>query len=172
MRALRLLQRRLSEFMHKGDLMRLMGLDVGDKTIGVALSDPLGFMTYGLETILRTTLERDMGRIVQLVLEHGVTEVVVGLPLNMNDTIGPRAEKSISFSKQLTKRLKYSDSLKGRDIPVVLWDERLSTVQAEQLLLEADMSRKKRKTVIDKMAAAAFLQAYLEHIKNGGQHGQ
>lgn len=152
--------------------MRLMGLDVGDKTIGVALSDPLGMMTYGLETIQRTTLDRDMGRIVQLALEHGVTEVVVGLPLNMNDTVGPRAEKSIAFSKQLIKRLKYSKSLQGAVIPVVLWDERLSTVQAEQLLLEADMSRKKRKTIIDKMAAAAFLQAYLEHKKQGEPHGQ
>ncbi len=152
-------------------MMRLMGLDVGDKTIGVALSDPLGMMTYGLETILRTTLERDMGRIVQLIMEHGVTEVVVGLPLNMNDTVGPRAEKSISFSKQLIKRIKYSKTLQGKDIPVVLWDERLSTVQAEQLLLEADMSRKKRKTIIDKMAAAAFLQSYLEHKINGGHHG-
>lgn len=152
--------------------MRLMGLDVGDKTIGVALSDPLGMMTYGLETIRRTTLERDMGRIVQLVVEHGVTEVVVGLPLNMNDSVGPRAEKSISFSKQLIKRLKYSQSLKGKDIPVILWDERLSTVHAEQLLLEADMSRKKRKAVIDKMAAAEFLQTYLAHLNQGGHHGQ
>lgn len=151
--------------------MRLMGLDVGDKTIGVALSDPLGMMTYGLETIRRTTLERDMGRIVQLVLEHGVTEVVVGLPLNMDDSVGPRAEKSISFSKQLIKRLKYSNSLQGKEIPVILWDERLSTVHAEELLLEADMSRKKRKTVIDKMAAASFLQTYLEHITQGGHHG-
>lgn len=152
--------------------MRLMGLDVGDKTIGVAFTDPLGMMTYGVETILRTTLDRDMGRIVQLVLENDVTEIVVGLPLNMNDTVGPRAEKSISFSKQLTKRLKYSKSLEGRAVPVVLWDERLSTAQAEQLLLEADMSRKKRKTVIDKMAAAAFLQAYLENKKQGDRHGQ
>lgn len=151
--------------------MRLMGLDVGDKTIGVALSDPLGMMTYGLETILRTTLERDMSRIVQLIVEHGVTEVVVGLPLNMNDTVGPRAEKSISFSKQLIKRIKYSKSIQSREIPVVLWDERLSTVQAEHLLLEADMSRKKRKTIIDKMAAAAFLQSYLENKINGGHHG-
>lgn len=169
---MRLLQRRMSKSMHKGDMMRLMGLDVGDKTIGVALTDPLGMMTYGLETIRRTTLDRDMGRVVQLVLEHGVTEVVVGLPLNMNDSVGPRAEKSITFAKQLTKRLKYSQSLQGKEIPVVLWDERLSTVQAEQLLLEADMSRKKRKTIIDKMAAATFLQSYLENSKSGGQHGQ
>jgi len=171
MRALRLLQRGLSGSVHKGDLMRLMGLDVGDKTIGVALSDPLGMMTYGLETIRRTTLERDMTRIVQLVLEHGVTEVVVGLPLNMDDSVGPRAQKSISFSKQLIKRLKYSQSLQGKEVAVVLWDERLSTVHAELLLLEADMSRKKRKTVIDKMAAASFLQTYLEQSKQGGQHG-
>jgi len=169
--ALRLLQCGLSKSVYKGDLMRLMGLDVGDKTIGVALSDPLGMMTYGLETIRRTTLERDMARIVQLVLEHGVTEVVVGLPLNMDDSVGPRAQKSISFSKQLTKRLKYSQSLQGREIAVVLWDERLSTVHAEQLLLEADMSRKKRKTVIDKMAAASFLQTYLEQSQQGGHHG-
>lgn len=152
-------------------MMRLMGLDVGDKTIGVALTDPLCIMTYGLETIMRTNMERDLGRIVQLISEYSVTTVVVGLPLNMNDTMGPRAEKSVSFAKQLRKRIKYSNTLAGTEVPVVLWDERLSTAQAEELLLEADMSRKKRKRVIDRMAAASFLQAYME-VHRGGHNGE
>lgn len=167
---MRLLQCGVSRLVYKGDLMRLMGLDYGDKTIGVALSDPMGIMTYGLETIMRTNMEQDLGRIVQLILEHGVTEVVVGLPLNMDDTVGPRAEKSISFSKRLQKRIQYSKSLQGKTIRVVLWDERLSTVEAERLLLEADLSRKKRKKVIDKMAAAAFLRSYMESLTDGGEY--
>lgn len=151
--------------------MRIMGLDVGDKTIGVALNDPLGIMTYGLETILRVNMQQDLGRVVQLTAEYGVETIVIGLPLNMNGTEGPRAEKSRAFAKQLEKRIRYSETLKGKDVKLVLWDERLSTMQAERVLLEADMSRKKRKDVIDKMAAAAFLRAYMESTQKEASHG-
>lgn len=137
--------------------MRRLGLDYGDRRIGVALSDELGWTAQALEVIGRTNREEDLERIVRLVEEHRVGEVVVGLPKNMNGTIGPRGEIAMAFAERLRERL---------DIPVVLWDERLSTVSAERTLVSADVSRKKRKQVIDKMAASIILQNYLES-KNG-----
>lgn len=137
--------------------MRRLGLDYGDRRIGVALSDELGWTAQALEVIGRTNREEDLERIVRLVEEHRVGEVVVGLPKNMNGTIGPRGDIAMAFAERLRERL---------DIPVVLWDERLSTVSAERTLVSADVSRKKRKQVIDKMAAAIILQNYLES-KNG-----
>ncbi|SCW37389.1 putative holliday junction resolvase [Paenibacillus tianmuensis] len=137
--------------------MRLMGLDYGDKTIGVAVSDELGWTAQGLEVIRRTTEERDMARLRELIAQYGVTEIVVGLPKNMNNTIGPRGEICIAFSEQLHETLQ---------LPVHLWDERLTTASARRTLLEADVSRKKRKQVIDKMAAALILQGYMDAQSN------
>ncbi len=134
-------------------MSRLMGLDYGDRTIGVALSDELGWTAQGLEVIRRKSAREDIGRIREIVGQYDVSEIVVGLPKNMNATIGPRGEISISFAQTLTEAL---------GIPVHLWDERLTTVAAERTLLEADVSRKKRKKVIDKMAASLILQGYLE----------
>jgi putative Holliday junction resolvase len=136
--------------------MRWMGLDYGDKTIGVALSDELGWTAQGLETIQRRKLEKDYARLEEIVKAYDVTEIVVGLPKNMNNTIGPRGEICIAFSQDLQQRL---------DLPVHLWDERLTTVSATRMLLEADVSRKKRKAVIDKMAAALILQGYMDSKK-------
>jgi len=133
--------------------MRWLGLDYGDKRIGVALSDELGWTAQGLEVIARTTVERDLDRIAQLVQEHDVGEIVLGLPKNMNGTIGPRGDICISFAEIVRERT---------GLPVRMWDERLSTAAAERTLLEADVSRKKRKLVIDKMAAAIILQNFLE----------
>ncbi|AEI44894.1 Holliday junction resolvase RuvX [Paenibacillus mucilaginosus] len=133
--------------------MRYMGLDYGDKTIGVALSDELGWTAQGLEVIRRTTAERDFARLREITEQYGVTEIVVGLPKNMNNTIGPRGEICIAFSQTLHETL---------GMPVHLWDERLTTVSATRTLLEADVSRKKRKQVIDKMAAALILQNYMD----------
>ncbi|GAB2672375.1 Holliday junction resolvase RuvX [Paenibacillus thermoaerophilus] len=133
--------------------MRSMGLDYGDRTIGVALSDELGWTAQGLEVIRRTTPEDDLERIGQIVREYGVAEIVVGLPKNMNGTIGPRGQICKEFADSLNRTL---------HLPVHLVDERLSTVAAERTLLEADVSRKKRKQVIDKMAAAIILQTYLD----------
>jgi putative Holliday junction resolvase len=130
-----------------------MGLDYGDKTIGVALSDELGWTAQGLEVIHRAKPGADVERLVTLVQTYGVTEIVVGLPKNMNNTIGPRGELAIAFSKELEERA---------GIPVRLWDERLTTVAATRTLLEADVSRKKRKQVIDKMAAQLILQGYMD----------
>jgi putative holliday junction resolvase len=133
--------------------MRLLGLDYGDKTIGVALSDELGWTAQGLEVIRRTTEEKDLARLQELVQQYGVTEIVVGLPKNMNNTIGPRGEICMAFAQKLHEILQ---------LPVHLWDERLTTVSAQRTLLEADVSRKKRKLVIDKMAAGLILQGYMD----------
>lgn len=138
--------------------MRVMGLDVGSKTIGVAISDELGWTAQGVETIRINEEKYDfgLGRIESLCKEYGVEKFVVGLPKNMNNTIGPRGEDSQSFAKKLEKRF---------SLPVVLWDERLTTMAAERVLLEADVSRKKRKKVIDKMAATMILQGFLDSQK-------
>ncbi|MBP1930468.1 Holliday junction resolvase RuvX [Ammoniphilus resinae] len=136
--------------------MRIMGLDLGDKTIGVAVSDELGWTAQGVETIKRETLTKDFERLKQLVVEYNVEEIVVGLPKNMNGTIGPRGELSRSFAEKARETL---------GLPVILWDERLTTVAAEKMLVAADVSRKKRKQVIDKMAAVMILKGYLDARK-------
>lgn len=132
---------------------RILGLDLGDKTIGVAVSDAFGWTAQGVEVIRRTRLEEDLKRLSQLAAEYEAAEIVLGLPKNMNNTIGPRGEASIAFADVLRDQLQ---------LPVHLWDERLSTASAQRTLLEADVSRKKRKQVVDKMAAAIILQHYLD----------
>ncbi|MBO2943375.1 Holliday junction resolvase RuvX [Paenibacillus sp. F411] len=133
--------------------MKIMGLDYGDRRIGVALSDVFGWTAQGLEVIERRGEDTGLDRITALVKEHEVSEIVVGLPKNMNGSIGPRGEICMEFAVLLRESL---------CLPVHLWDERLSTVSAERTLLEADVSRKKRKQVIDKMAASLILQNYLD----------
>ena len=133
--------------------MRWMGLDYGDRTIGVAVSDELGWTAQGVEVIRRSTPERDMERLQQLVTAYQVSEIVVGLPKNMNATIGPRGELCIAFAETLREALQ---------LPVHLWDERLTTVSAQRTLLEADVSRKKRKQVVDQLAASFILQGFLD----------
>ncbi|MBT2754628.1 Holliday junction resolvase RuvX [Mesobacillus foraminis] len=134
--------------------MRTMGLDVGTKTVGIALSDELGWTAQGLETLKINEEENEFGfdQLGKIIKEHQVSKVVVGLPKNMNGTIGPRGEACQRFAKEI-------ENLFG--LPVILWDERLTTMAAERVLLEADVSRKKRKKVIDKMAAVMILQGYL-----------
>ncbi|MGV2938117.1 Holliday junction resolvase RuvX [Mesobacillus sp. LC4] len=134
--------------------MRIMGLDVGSKTVGIALSDELGWTAQGLETLKINEEENVFGfdEIGKIIKEYEVGKVVVGLPKNMNGTIGPRGEASQFYARELEERF---------GVPAILWDERLTTVAAERVLLEADMSRKKRKKVIDKMAAVMILQGYL-----------
>lgn len=133
--------------------MKIMGLDYGDRRIGVALSDVFGWTAQGLEVIDRRREGIEFERIAALVKEHEVSEIVVGLPKNMNGTIGPRGEICMEFAGILRESL---------CLPVHLWDERLSTVSAERTLVEADVSRKKRKQVVDKMAASLILQNYLD----------
>lgn len=139
-------------------MMRIMGLDVGSKTIGVAISDPMGWTAQGIETVKINEAIEDFGmdRLGELIKQYEVTEAVVGYPKNMNNSIGPRAEASERFAALLKEA--YS-------IPVVLWDERLTTSAAEKMLISADVSRKNRKKVIDKMAAVMILQGYLDFKK-------
>ena len=133
--------------------MRILGLDVGEKTIGVAVSDELGFTAQGIEVIKRKNKKEDLNRLAQIIKAYHIEEIVVGLPKNMDGTIGPRAEMIQDFAALLKKIFL---------LPVHFYDERLTTVSAEKTLLEADISRKKRKKVIDKMAAIFILQGYLD----------
>lgn len=132
-----------------------IGLDVGSRTIGVAVSDAFGWTAQGLETLRINEEESYFGidKLEQIVKEHQVTTAVIGLPKNMNNSIGPRGEASIRFGELLKEACP--------ELEIIMWDERLSTVAAERSLLEADVSRKKRKAVIDKMAAVFILQGYL-----------
>lgn len=133
--------------------MRILGLDVGEKTIGVAVSDELGWTAQGIETIRRSSKEKDFGRIEEWIATYQVQALVVGLPKNMNGTIGPKGEYCQVFAEQLKERT---------GLPVHLWDERLTTMAAEKMLISADVSRQKRKKVIDKMAAVLILQGYMD----------
>ncbi|WP_375767350.1 Holliday junction resolvase RuvX [Archangium gephyra] len=133
--------------------MRTLGLDYGTKTIGVAASDGLGLTAQTVTTIRRTNLKADLAALKELVREYEADRFVVGLPLNMDGSEGPRAEATRKFVEALTEVL---------GLPVELWDERLSTVAAQRTLLEADVSRAKRREVIDQMAAQFILQGWLD----------
>ena len=138
--------------------MRIMGLDYGSKTVGVAISDPLGLTAQGIETIWRkeeNKLRRTCARIEELISEYGVEKIVLGLPKHMNNDIGDRAEKSLEFGEMLKRRT---------GLEVVMWDERLTTAQAERTLMEGKVRREERKQYIDKIAAVFILQGYLDSI--------
>lgn len=132
-----------------------MGLDVGSKTVGIAISDELGWTAQGLKTLKIDEEKNKFGfeEIGQLIEEYGISKVVIGLPKNMNGSIGPRGEAIKRYAEQIENQFSVS---------TILWDERLTTMAAERVLLEADVSRKKRKKVIDKMAAVMILQGYLD----------
>ncbi len=133
--------------------MRIGGLDVGDRTIGVAVSDELGLTAQGLEVIRRRSPEEDLARLGEIARQYDVARWVVGMPRNMNGSYGPRSELTREFMQRLAEH---------SGLPVEAWDERLSTMAAERVLLEADVSRARRRKVIDKMAAAVILQGYLD----------
>lgn len=133
---------------------RIMSLDVGTRTIGVAVSDLMGLIASGVETVRRTSEERDYNRLAELIKVYDVGTLVVGYPKNMNGTVGERAQACAAMAEELKRRF--------AGIEVVLWDERLSTVAAERVLVDADLRRKKRKQVIDMMAAVVILQNYLD----------
>ncbi|MDM8311824.1 MULTISPECIES: Holliday junction resolvase RuvX [Clostridium] len=135
--------------------MRILGLDVGDRTIGVAISDPLGFTAQGITTIRRKSLQYDLDELKKICDEYSVEVILLGLPKNMNGTIGPQGEKVLEFCEKLKEFL---------GLPIEMWDERLTTVAATRAMLEADMSRAKRKKIVDKMAATYILQGYLDRI--------
>lgn len=134
--------------------MRTMGLDVGDKTIGVAVSDELGIAANPVTVIKRTeSLKKDIGEIRKIVEEYTIGLIVVGMPLMLNGTVGIQAQKVEAFVEALKRRV---------NVPVVTCDERLTTAEVERMLIAADQSRAKRREVIDKLAAAVILQSYLD----------
>ncbi|MDE7179408.1 MAG: Holliday junction resolvase RuvX [Lachnospiraceae bacterium] len=139
--------------------MRIMGLDFGAKTVGVAISDPLLITAQGIEIIRRereNKLRQTLARIEQLIVEYEVKEIVLGLPKNMNDTLGERAELSLAFRDKLERRT---------GLPVKMWDERLTTVAAERAMMEAGIRREERAEHVDKIAACLILQGYLDSRK-------
>ena len=135
---------------------KIMGLDVGEKRIGIALSDPLRITAQGLESYQVRGEEADFAYLKALCDKHGIEKIVCGLPKNMDGSIGPQAEKILAFAQKLQQAMQRE---------VILEDERLTTVLAQRTLLEADVSRAKRRKVVDKLAAVAILQGYLDRTK-------
>lgn len=132
---------------------RIMGLDIGDKTIGVATSDLMGLTAQGVKTIRRVGKKKDIEELKTIIKEKQVNKIVSGLPKNMNGTLGPQGEKVIKFCELIKEET---------GLEIEFWDERLSTVAAERSLIEGDVSRQKRKKVIDMLAAVIILQGYLD----------
>ena len=141
--------------------MRKIALDVGDKTVGIALSDELGITAQGLTTLERVGIRKDTGKILDLVREYNCDTIVIGLPKKLDGTDSIQTEKVYEFRKMLENKMR-STARKG--VEVVWQDERLTTVMAEKVLIEADVSRKKRKQVIDKQAAVLIMQSYLDSL--------
>ena len=140
--------------------MRIMGLDFGSKTVGVAVSDPLGITAQGVEIVRRKSpnkLRQTLARIEELIREYDVEELVLGYPKNMNGTEGERCEKTREFKEMLEKRT---------GLPVALWDERLTTVAADRSMMEAGLERQERKEYVDEIAAIFILQGYLDYLSN------
>ena len=146
-------------------MMRIMALDVGHKRIGVALSDPGQVLASTLQVIERKELQRDLAVVVQLVREHGVGKVIVGYPRSLNGTVGQQARVVERYAAVLEEKLRDS----SLDVPVVLWDERFSTVTADRLMAEAGRKGRERRERIDAVAAAVILQDYLDALEVGGR---
>lgn len=140
--------------------MRIMGLDFGSKTVGVAISDPLFITAQGIEIVRRKSenkLRQTLARIEELIVEYEVGEIVLGYPKNMNDSLGERVEKTLAFKEMLERRTGLS---------VQLWDERLTTVAADKAMMEAGIRREDRKDYVDQIAAVFILQGYLDLRRN------
>jgi putative Holliday junction resolvase len=145
--------------------MKVLGLDIGDKRIGIAISDELGYTAQGMRVLTRSTVDEDIEAIDELIKEQKATEIVVGLPKNMDGSLGEAAQKVMSFANKIEEAL---------SVPVILWDERLTTAEATRLLVDADISRSKRRMVVDKLAAVLILQGYLDSLdlrEGGGAEG-
>lgn len=148
--------------------MRIMGLDFGSKTVGVAISDPLGFTAQGIEIVHRkqeNKLRQTLARLEELIAQYEVESIVLGLPKHMNNTLGDRAEKSLEFKEMLERRT---------GLPVVMWDERLTTVEANRTLMESNVRRENRSKYVDEIAAIFILQGYLDSLaySKGAENGE
>lgn len=137
---------------------RIMGLDLGTKTIGVAISDGMRYSATPLETIKRTKFTQDADRIIALVAENQIVAIILGLPLNMDGSEGPRVQSTRAFARSLTQKLA---------LPIAFWDERLSTSAVTRMMIEADMRRDRRAEVVDKLAASYILQGALDRLRRG-----
>lgn len=140
--------------------MRIMGLDYGSKTVGVAVSDPLGLTAQGIEIVRRKSenkLRQTLARIEEIAKEYSVEKIVLGFPKHMNNDIGERAEKSLEFKEMLERRT---------GLPVVMWDERLTTVEADRTMMDTGIRRENRKEYVDMIAAVFILQGYLDYLSN------
>lgn len=140
--------------------MRIMGLDYGSKTVGVAISDSLGYTAQGIEIVRRKSenkLRQTLARLEQLIDEYEVEEIVLGFPKNMDNSVGDRGIKSLEFKEMLERRM---------NLPVTMWDERLTTVEADRTMLEGQIRREDRKLYVDKLAAVFILQGYLDFLSN------
>ncbi len=135
--------------------MKVLGLDIGEKRIGIAISDDLGYTAQGVKVLERRGVDDDLKELAELIAVSNVSEIVVGLPKNMDGSLGEGAQKVLSFVKKVEGLL---------SVPVILWDERWTTVEATRVLLQADLTRKKRRKVVDKIAAALILQGYLDSL--------
>ena len=142
--------------------MRKIGLDVGDKTIGVAVSDELDITAQGITTIERVGIKKDTGKVLEYIKEYGCDTVVIGLPLKLDGTDSPQTVKVREFRQKLENKLRGSGM---NNVNIEFYDERLTTVMAEKVLIEADMRRNKRKEIIDRQAAIIILQGYLDSLK-------
>jgi len=139
--------------------MKVLGLDIGEKRIGIAISDELGYTAQGVKVLERRGVDDDLKELAELIAASNVSEIVVGLPKNMDGSLGEGAQKVLSFVKKVEGLL---------SVPVILWDERWTTVEATRVLLQADLTRKKRRKVVDKIAAALILQGYLDSLGHQG----
>ena len=135
--------------------MRILGLDVGSKRIGIAISDELGWTAQGIKTLDRRNVESDVGEIHDIARQYGVEKIIVGLPRNMDGSLGPQAEIVLRFVQELKEIL---------GVPIITWDERLSTVEATKMFIKANLSREKRKRKVDMTAAILILQSYLDSL--------
>lgn len=142
----------------EGCASRILGLDVGTKRIGIAVSDPLGITAQGLETLQRRNKREDLAALERIIREYRVGEIVIGLPLRMSGAEGTQSEKMLVFAEEVRKRF---------GLPVHLWDERLTSAEANRLLRETDLSIEKRAKAVDRMAAVLILQGWLEHRSHG-----
>lgn len=147
----------LSEFAKTASGQRLIGLDLGTKTIGIALSDAGHRIATPMETIRRTKFTKDAERLIEICTKHDIGGIAIGLPLNMDGSEGPRVQATQAFERNLSQKI---------DLPMIFWDERLTTVAAERAMLEADLSRKKRAARIDATAAGLILQGVLDRLRS------
>ncbi|WP_156464154.1 Holliday junction resolvase RuvX [Devosia sp. Leaf420] len=136
---------------------KILGLDLGTKTIGIAVSDGMRYSASPLETIKRTKFTQDAERIIALVAENNAVALILGLPLNMDGTEGPRVQSTRAFARNLSQKL---------DLPIAFWDERLSTSAVTRMMIEADLRRDRRAEVVDKLAASYILQGALDRLRN------